>query len=194
MWARIWPDTPELADRRGKDLDEALARDPGSPEVRYRRAIFLARQGRPDDADRELDAALAARPDEPRYLLARLAVHDRRLLARKAHLAPAPAEVVAHLARTATSAWQLYGVASNQRRAHQNEEASRTIQRALAINPPCWECESVRAALLADAGRRDEALAAVDRALALLPDGSSSADLLALRREIASQPRPPDRH
>jgi hypothetical protein len=68
--------------------------EPGAPEVHYRRAIFFIHQSTIDDAARDLDAALAARPDDPRVLLARVAWYERRTKIAGPTSPPAPQELL----------------------------------------------------------------------------------------------------
>jgi tetratricopeptide (TPR) repeat protein len=178
-------------DRERKQLDEALASDSGSPEVRYRRALFFLREGQLDEAGREVDAALAAQPDEPRYLLARLTWHEgRKIMLMQALRDDDLANLVDHLARTATSANQLRvaGAYVAQRRA---EEGFRLIDRALATDPLCWRCQETRAKLLVGLGKYDEALVAVDRMMTLLPEGAPVKGVVDLRRKIERSRRAP---
>jgi tetratricopeptide (TPR) repeat protein len=182
-----------------ESLLEALAREPGSPDVRYRRAIFFLRREQLDDAEREIAAAFAARPEEPRYLLARLFLHEARA---KAPGFPAreriPEDLVDHLARTATSPSQLCETADFEGMRGRIDGGLRLVERALGIDPLTWACHEVRARLLAEAARFDEALAAMDRAMALLPERAPIEKLVAARRAIelkrsrapASRPAP----
>jgi tetratricopeptide (TPR) repeat protein len=178
LWARLLPWEKGSMGRVGQQLDEASASDPASPEVRYLRAIFFLHEDRLDEAGREIDGALAAHPDEPRYLLARVAWYEQRGGAKPGR---APADLVDHLARTAVSAYQLRAAASHQRR---SEDGLRLIDRALTADPLCWPCLRTRALMLATAGRIDEALVAADRVTVLLPDGAPAEIIVKLRQEI----------
>jgi hypothetical protein len=139
LWARLLPWKNGSMDRERKQLDEALASDSGSPEVRYRRALFFLHEGQLDEASREIDAALAARPDEPRYLLARLGWYEERQKTLKETLKGGlregvPTDLVDHLARTATSANQLRVAGAYVARRHA-EDGFRLIDRSLATDP-----------------------------------------------------------
>ena len=191
LWARLLPWGKGSADWARRELDEALASDPRSPEVRYRRGLFFILQAQLDDAGHELEAALAARPDEPRYLLARLAWYEVRA---KATGDTIPVEIGYDLARTATSAAQLRGAAIQLARRDRAEEGLRLIERAVAVDPLCWRCQMTRAAMLVTAGRLGEARAAIDRTIVLLPERTAVESVFALRRkiELMSRATPPE--
>jgi tetratricopeptide (TPR) repeat protein len=173
LWARLRPWGRETEEAVARDLSEALAQDPSAPEVRYVRGKLYLDAGRDRDAARELDAALGARPDEPRYLYARILVDTPD---------PAPdgpaAELVARLARVAGTAAQLglvaerYGLAEGR-----VNEALLFAERALVVDPVCWQCEKIRSRILFLGQRYDEAVRAADRSLALAPDGQPAAGL-----------------
>src|SRR5262249_37584784 len=154
-----------------------------APEVRYRRACFFLHHEGLDDAEHALKVALAARPEEPRYLLAQILLHAARGKARKM---PArervPDELVERLERTAMSAFQLCPAADLEGLRGRVDDGLRGVERALAADPLVSWCQVVRAKLLADTGRFDEALAAIDRALALMPERAPIDRLLAVRR------------
>ena len=182
LWARLLPWEKGSADRARRELDEALASEPGSPEVRYRRGLFFINEARLDEAGHDLEAALAARPDEPRYLLGRLAWYDARAQVAGGTI---PSELVDRLARTATSAAQLREAALHVSELGRAEEGLRLIERAIAVDPLCWQCQMTRAGTLATAGRFGEARAAMDRTIALLPEHAAAAEkVFALRRKI----------
>ncbi len=181
LWARLLPRDKDTLPAVRRELDEALASEPGSPEVHYFRALFSLGQDQLDEAGRELDAALAARPDEPRYLLARVAWHERH---EQGAASTVPTELLDHLVRTATSASQLRGAAYHLRLQGRVEEGFRLIDWALAADPLCWACQETRALLLADAGKLDLAVAAMDRVMVLLPETAPVADVVALRRKM----------
>lgn len=64
-----------------RELDEAVASDPRSAEARFRRAVlYMLADKRFDDADRELERALALRPAEPAYLYARVISYELRAI------------------------------------------------------------------------------------------------------------------
>jgi tetratricopeptide (TPR) repeat protein len=187
LWARLLPHTPAFTDLIRRQLDEALARESSSPEVRYRRAIFFMRVEQIDEASRELAAALATRPDDPRYLLASALWHYRRAELAKQDEVHIPPELLEHLARTASTASQMNLAVLQLAASGRTEEGSRLLDRALAADPLCWQCQKTRAILLSERGETDAALAAMDRVIALVPEGMSIDNLVALRRWIAGR-------
>jgi tetratricopeptide (TPR) repeat protein len=167
LWARIRPWGRGTERAVAQDLEEATRRDPGASEARYVRGKLYLDTGREEDAARELDAALEARPDEPRYLYARLLVGARL---------PAPDEkagaLVDRLARAARSAAQLSMVAERYGLAgHRTNEALVFAERAIRADPTCWRCEKTRSQILFLGRRYDEAVRAADRSLTLVPEG-----------------------
>lgn len=183
LWARLSPWKKGSMEQVYRELDEALTHDLGSPEVRYQRAIFFMHQEQLDDAWRELSAALTARPDDPRYLYAQI-LWLERAAASKAERPSLPPELMERLARKATSATELVAVALYTRQTGRTEDAFRFIDRAVALDPLCWQCQKVRAILLADTGQLDEALALLDHVVMLSPEGASVDGIVALRRRI----------
>jgi tetratricopeptide (TPR) repeat protein len=175
-WARLLPRTKAFEAQVTAQLDEALA-SASSPEVQYARAVRAIRAKDFTAADREISVALAARPEEPRYLLA-------KVLAFQASGREAPRELSERLARAATSGWQLGVAAMEAHRAGRLDDGLALVGRAIAVDPACLECQNVRARLLLAKGSLDEALAAVDRLLSLLPDGARVVEVVNLRRKI----------
>jgi len=171
LWARIRPWRGDTEGAVARDLNEAVRRDPGAPEARYVRGKLYLDTGHDEDAARELDTALAARPDEPRFLYARLLTNAQR---------PAPDDrahdLVDRLARTARSAAELsmvaelYGLAGDRA-----DEALVFAERAIRADPTCWRCEKARSRILFLGQRYDEAVRAADRGLALVPEGAPAA-------------------
>jgi tetratricopeptide (TPR) repeat protein len=78
LWARLLPRThrKERVEQVRRHLEEALAHNPKSPEVRFHRGIFYAQETQFDKSAAELDIALGARPNDPRYLLARVNLYE----------------------------------------------------------------------------------------------------------------------
>src|SRR5262249_46172125 len=153
-----------------------------SLEARFQRAVFFIHHERLDDAARELDAALAVRPEDPRLLLAKVVWYETWARMRKRKSADVPAELADHLARTAVSPIELWAAAKYVRGADEALRCAGLLDRALALDPLCWRCYATRAAMLEDTGKLDAALAAVDRAIAILPEGINARPLLAQRR------------
>ncbi len=189
LWARLLPWKEGAWDAVAHHLDEALARAPASPvtpEVHYRRAIFALRRKQREEADREIQAALAARPDDPRFLCARVVVllGTPKEARAEAHVEETLRATIAHLAPLATSSDQLAMVALYQADIGNRPEALRVIERALRVDPIDAKLEQIHATVLFSLSRIPEARAAIDRALTLLPEGATADRLLALRGVI----------
>lgn len=174
-------------------------RGPGAraelPEARFRRAIFLLHEARPDDAERDLDAALAARPAEPAYLAGRLLAYEARASAtgREPTTADLQRELVERLARVATSARELNIIADYHASARDPGRGLPFSERAIKANPLCWTCQQTYAVLLYELGRGADADAANDRASALLPEGMRAEKLLVFHSRLAKARAPADR-
>jgi tetratricopeptide (TPR) repeat protein len=188
LWARTRQWTPDALDAIRKDIEEAARRDPGSPEPAYQEAVLAMRTRRFDAAARKLDAALAQRPEDPRYLLARSMVAD--------HLAEQTrAEILDRLAKVARSAAQLAAVAEHDVAQGRADEALALSERAVRRDPHCWACQDVRALALLAKGRVDDALDAIHRAIALLPEnapipGTVTAHLRRIEEAHTTRPAP----
>jgi hypothetical protein len=177
VWARLLPRTKAFEAMGAAQLDEALVSEPSSPEVRYARAVRAIYAKDFGAADREISAALDARPEEPRYLCAKV------LASRRSGREP-PRELSERLAHTATSATQLGIAAEEAAKAGRLDDGLALLGRAIKVDPSCWSCHAVRAQILLAKGALDEALAAVDRGLSILPDGSPVDEVVKLRRSI----------
>jgi tetratricopeptide (TPR) repeat protein len=173
LWARIRPWGRGTDGAVARDLDEAARHDPGALEARYVRGKLYFDTGHEEDAARELDAALEARPDEPRYLYARLLTGARRSAPdEKAR------ELVDRLAQAARSAAELRMVAEQYALAgNRTDEALVFAERAIRADPACWLCEKTRSRVLFLGRRYDEAVRAADRGLTLVPEGEPAESL-----------------
>jgi tetratricopeptide (TPR) repeat protein len=118
----------------------AVEAEPGSFHYRKSLGLTLYQLGRPDEAARELEAALDLEPDLP------------------------PALVPAERARIR---YALGGIAANRRR---GERALEHFRAAVRLDPGYAEAHLQVGNLLGAAGRLEEALAAFDRAVAADPD------------------------
>ena len=189
LWARLmdWREPEGLA-RARRELDEAVANDPRSAEVRFRRAVLaLLIDKRLDDADRDLERALTLRPAEPAYLHARVISYTLRAIAEGADEAKVPGELVERLAQTAKTGDQLMTAGWYTAPEGQSEEGLRRIERAVARDPLCWSCEQRRAMMLLNLGRTQEALVAVERAITLWPESIPIEGLMELRRRVVDE-------
>lgn len=193
LWARLRPWTAGHMAAVRADLEEALAREPGSAEARFRRAIFFLHEGQPDDAERDFDAALAARPAEPAYLAGRLLAYQARASGREATAAERERELVDRLARVATSSRELNVIADYHASARDPGRGLPFSERAIRADPLCWTCQQTYAVLLYELGREADADAANARALALVPEGVRAEKLLVFHSRLAKARAPVDR-
>lgn len=184
LWARLRPWSKGALGVVERELDEVAARDPASPEVHFRRAVVRLRQAKLEAARHELDLALTARPDEPRYLLGRLAWFWARGGEASAVDQEEAAAIVERLAHFARSPAQLNDVAWFYATHRRPSDGFAFAERALRLDPTCWRCQDTYATVLFEVGRIDEALAANARALALVPETEKAPQLTNHRREI----------
>ncbi|WP_437805202.1 tetratricopeptide repeat protein [Sorangium sp. So ce1078] len=174
LWARLkrWQgDGRALA---AAHLEEALAHEANNPDVRFWRGRLWLAEARLREAEQELTAALAARPTDPRYLLAMARLLST--LASRQIITPLQAIVrttplVDRLGRAASTAEQLNFVARYRVQLRDLDEAQPFVKRALKTDPSCARCYDTYGMLLLLQGRVTEAIAAVSRARDLLPEG-----------------------
>jgi tetratricopeptide (TPR) repeat protein len=183
LQSRLRPLRPANAAQARKDLDEAVSLEPSSPEMRYCRALLALREKRFDDARLDLDAALAASPWDPRYLLGR-AVTGRSIEGAPSATSSSLLGVYAALAQVAGSPAQLNELAWALALLGRPADGLPFAERALAADSTCARCEDTRAVLLFALGRVPEALASMDRAVALLPENRPSRAYVLRRRVL----------
>ncbi|XXX71752.1 tetratricopeptide repeat protein [Sorangium sp. So ce134] len=174
LWARLkrWQGD-EMAWAESQ-LEEALAHEPNNPEVRFWRGRLWIAEGRLREAEQELAAVLAARPADPRYLLAmakliRTLSRDRIITPLQAIVRTAP--LVDRLSRAASTAEQLNSVARYRIQLGDLDDAQPFVKRALKADPSCAPCYDTYGMLLLLQGRVTEAITAASRARDLLPEG-----------------------
>ncbi|XXY12319.1 tetratricopeptide repeat protein [Sorangium sp. So ce216] len=174
LWARLKRWEGHERAWAAAHIEEALAHDPNNPEVRFWRGRLRIAEARLREAEQELTAALAARPADPRYLLAMgrllytLASH-RVITTLDAMGRAAP--LVDRLGRTASTAAQLNLVARYRLEHREFDEAQTFVKRALQTDPSCASCYDTYGMLLLEQGRVMEAISAESHALDLLPEG-----------------------
>jgi tetratricopeptide (TPR) repeat protein len=156
------------------DLQEALAREPGSAEANYRLALRLAGE-QPQDAERLLRAALAVHPQEPRYWHAmfRVRLHAQALSPDSEDGAAGVQQAFAQLVSLGRSARALDTIARYHTEREQLDEALDFAQRSVDRDPGCWACRDTLAQILSKMDSPAEALAEQRRAINLLPEGLS---------------------
>jgi hypothetical protein len=176
LWSRLFqPDD----DRAGGEAAAALRLAPNQAEPHFQRAAIMLREHLDQAAGDELARARALAPHEPRYLYAEIVLAE----ARKAAVPP---EVIAELARTAKTSTEL-GTAAHYVGKADLGDGLVLAARAIAADPLCWRCQVTRAELLARGGAIDDALGAIDRAIALVPERESAASALAARQRLLAR-------
>lgn len=138
---RPW-DSRENIVRAGRDLEQALARAPGSPEARYWMSRYWQLWRRFDDAERDLLQALQAQPREARYWLA---LAELRLSAELALPPPARsfarvAEAMGRLSELHPSPEALSFMARYWLVRGDADAGLAYARRAVVDDPGCWEC------------------------------------------------------
>lgn len=186
LWARLRPWNQASTRAVEQELEEAHARNPASPEAYFRRATFRLQLADFDGARRDFALALAARPDEPRYLYGLLLwciwKADRSRASGGA--APETDEVAGRLARFAKTPAQLDLIASYYASHQRTSDAFAFAERAVSLDPTCSACQDTYSVVLLQAGQLDQALAASKRALALLPEDKPSAKKINAHRQM----------
>jgi tetratricopeptide (TPR) repeat protein len=188
LWARLLRWDKAGLPRVRSELDAALAADGASPEVRLGRAMYFFHQKDLEAARRELEVALVTAPEDPRTLLGAMAWFQERGAASPATpgaVDEAPrAALVERLARTARSASQMNAVAWYYATHHRANDGLPFSLRSLRVDPLCWSCQDTYAVILLARGEADQAFAAIERAISLVPEGTSAPLLLEHRRAI----------
>lgn len=196
LWARLMHWSLETRSAVRREIDAAVASDPASSEARFLSAIFKLYVVDFEGARDDLNLALARRPDDPRYLLGQL-----RWFTWRPHKTGAPPRdlaeidpILERLARVAQTPAQLDSVARQYAARRRMGDAFAFAERALRLDPTCWQCEDTRAVVFFQVRRFPEALAAVERALVLLPESEDAQLLVEHRRvilaTIAAKPAP----
>lgn len=158
-WARLTKWTGPSAATARRDLDAAWVAEPTSPEPRYYRGLFEVAQNDLAAAKRELAAALAVAPNEPRYLLGLL-----RLLLKESGAGSSPdkvrevATVAARLGRTARTATELNDAADTLNHLGRPDAGLSLAERAVKLDPYNANILDTYANSLFDLGRVAEAI------------------------------------
>ena len=130
----------------------------------YAQALKLHQQGRLAEADQLCVAILSARPDHFDALHMRGSIFLAAGRPGEAlHLIADAMRLRTPIAANPAEPWR------RAQRAHQNEEALESVDRAIKQKSRFAEAHSTRGAVLNALGRFEEALASLDRALALQP-------------------------
>jgi tetratricopeptide (TPR) repeat protein len=186
LWARLLPSNDESSYFVEREIGKAVKGDPSSTEARFRRALWLVKKHRPAEAEADLAAVLAARPDDPRYLLGRLDTYQEyNSSAYQCGEASAAVEAtVAHLARVAASGAELNRVASYLETHGRPDAGLPFAMEAIRRAPLSPEAQDTYSMLLLQKGNLLEALTANQRATALLPERSKNRSPILHRRMI----------
>lgn len=177
----------QLPDAPTTDLAEALTQieiadraEPGADLGLLWRGVLAVRfkQARnvPRDGEALLRTYLARHPGDARVMYGIVSLGFRKLGDRTGlEAAPAPgietlAQDVARLAAAASTPSELNGVAWFFALARRPDEGLPYARRAISAGPACVECLDSLAVLSFQAGRVDEAISAIQRALALSDD------------------------
>jgi hypothetical protein len=191
---------PPYRDAANAELVSAQVAAPQNREVLYWRALFALEHGAPAEAERLLRAVLESEdsaepsPLEGHYRLALLLSRVAQVLKEGAKpaaelLAPLEDDVTA-LARVASSATELNGVAHYRLLVRQPEAGMPFAMRAVQADPTCFECFDTLANLHAQRGRFAQAAQAEERAYSLMPESVHApriAILLAQFRQKAAE-------
>ncbi|MEZ4296982.1 MAG: hypothetical protein R3B70_18600 [Polyangiaceae bacterium] len=193
LWARLRPWAGADGDAARADLDKAHELDPGSAEILRTRGLLHIASGEVDEARPDIEAALAKRPDDERYLLAHLTLLVREKKAGRAVRDADWSKDVMRLEKAATSAVALDVLAGNWEE-QDPEKALSFATRAVKADAACSACFATLGKLLFEKGDHPNALRATRTGLSLLPDGQRSdrleSLLAALRTAAARSGRP----
>ena len=186
LWARLIPWQHDTTAAVRSEIDAAITADPASPDARFLSAVQKMFLLDVEGSRADLDLTLKWRPDDPHYLLGLLEWYRGRPRKRGEN-ADDPAEIdalVERLARVARTPAQLDSVARHHVSRERPGDAFAFAERAIHLDPTCAACEDTRALVLLQVRRFPEALAAIDRALSLLPEREDSKAMLAHRAAI----------
>jgi tetratricopeptide (TPR) repeat protein len=194
-WARLLPSNAESEPYVERELGKAMRGDPASSEARFHHALWLVKKHRPAEAEADLAAALAERPDDPRYLLGRLEAYEEYNppAFQCGEAAMVVDATIDHLARVAGSASEINLVAAYREAHGQPDAALPFTLEAIRRDPLSWEAQDTYSMLLLQKGDLPGALAANLRASALFPERTRSRAIAAHRQSIdaASAVAPP---
>jgi tetratricopeptide (TPR) repeat protein len=179
LWARLSPWQGESLALARADLDQAVAGSPGLPDAHYFRGLFALKIADLAEANQELTTATRLSPDDPRFLLALVALRFEEAKRDPLHEHRAAlVEAVEHLAARASSATELRIVAEFFRRQKQLQQAREFAERAVARAPLDALALDTYAAILDDLGEVDGAIEAQRKAIAFFNEGLDSPVLL----------------
>jgi tetratricopeptide (TPR) repeat protein len=202
LWARLRPWRGDTSAARA-DIDAARRLSPSSAEARFWRGVFNYRQHDLSEAAADMEAAIAAQPNEPRYLqglaIVRREVSAEADKAQKQEAKRTEDEVMARLGKVAKTGAELNTVADHHERRGRWDDALAFAQRAVKADPACWTCFSSLGEILFAKQQYQDAARAQTIALSLLPDGVEAPDedqklrkyIEAARKQPADAPAAP---
>jgi tetratricopeptide (TPR) repeat protein len=177
---RSW-DGPEEARVRA-DFDQAIVVAPRSAEARLFRGIFHMEGGRLEEAQKDLEIALAETPEDPRVLvtIVRLCTKGaeegtRLSLCTEKERAGKILHTLESVASAPTTRSLIARILA---RAGREDDALVQARRAVKDDPACAGCLDTLAVLLYNRGMMTEAIAVADRELAFLPEKAPSGPLV----------------
>jgi len=178
LWARLrdWSEKGWKREEARANLDEALIRSPSSPEAHFWRGLFEMEEDRLNEALPHLSAALAVKPNEPRYLLANAKLY--RKLPRSDERSTRLEDLVGRLSKVATSASALHFVGKHYWNAGHMTEAIPFMRRAIQKDPGCWSCLNTYASMLFERGLIQDAYEVQTSAVHTAPDGEDREGLI----------------
>jgi tetratricopeptide (TPR) repeat protein len=185
LWARLRPWRGADLPAAKADVDAAVQLAPTSPDVLFVSAEMHLAQKQVDMAAADITAALAARPDDERFLLGGLAIAQASAANKGAApnaLVAKQKEMIERLARVASSGAALDFLARQHELQGDHDEALAFAKRAVKSDATCVDCYATLGDLLFERKDYPAALHATEVALSLLPDGVRDESLEAQRR------------
>lgn len=180
----LWADLQRGRHDVAAQVALAEAHGGDSAQLSYMRGLLhLQRQELPE-AEREIAAAVDARPDDERYRLTRVRVHAAVLQQQPSQGLGSMVDDMSWLAAHAQAPASIALVAIYDALRGDLAAARTQVQRALAIDPTSAHAYYALAVVDAEQGDIDGALEAAERSLRLTPEGASSATAKALADKL----------
>ena len=185
LWARLRPWRGADLPAAKADVDTAKEMSPASPEVLYVSAELHLALRELDKAVAEMDAALTARPDDERFLVAGLAVAQAAARSKDPSASVLTGKgkaMIDRLSKVATSAAALDFLARYHEAQGAHDDALAFAKRAVKSDATCVRCYATLGGVLFARKEYAAAIRATDVALSLLPDGARDEKLETQRR------------
>lgn len=186
----------ELATRPALARDQlelASSSDAPSAEIHYARASMYVQDENLRAAQHEIDQALATAPDDPRFIALRLRLDGReRERAKKKSRSAEPwalgdDALAERLEMSARTPYQLETLASLRLETGHPDAALALSERAIKVDPLCNACFLTHSLALANNDRLEEAVAALDRAMTLWPEGDVPESIRAWQKRLGER-------